>query len=95
MISKQYVKSRDVMKVTFEVDFAPEADTVEVAGEFNNWQPQQMRRLKSGVHKLALDLEPGNSYQYRYRVDGAWKNDWAADRYAPNGFGSDNSIVEC
>ena len=32
--------------------------------------------------------------QHRYLVDGQmWANDEAADAYAPNEFGSDNSIV--
>ncbi len=95
MLSKQYIKSRDAMKVTFTVDFAKKADLVEVAGDFNEWNPQPMKRLKSGMHKTAFDLEPGNAYQYRYRVDGVWENDWAADEYIPNGLGQDNSVVLC
>ncbi len=95
MLSKQYIKSRDAMKVTFTVDFAKKADLVEVAGDFNEWNPQPMKRLKSGTHKTAFDLEPGNAYQYRYRVDGVWENDWAADEYIPNGLGQDNSVVLC
>ncbi|NUQ38951.1 MAG: isoamylase early set domain-containing protein [Caldilineales bacterium] len=95
MLSKQYIKSRDVMKVTFEVDFAPDAERVELLGEFNGWQPQQLRKLKSGVHKIAFDLAPGASYEYRYRIDGVWANDAAPDRYAPTRFGVTNSVVEC
>lgn len=95
MLTKKYIKARDAMKVTFEVDFAKEAETVELAGEFNGWQPQPLSKLKSGVHKLAVELEPGRSYQYRYRIDGAWENDWAADAYVPTTLGIDNSVVEC
>jgi len=95
MLIKQYIKSRNAMKVAFEVDFAQNAEIVEIAGEFNDWQPQQLRKLKSGVHKIALDLAPGASYEYRYRIDGVWANDWAADRYIPNRFGATNSVVEC
>ena len=95
MLSKQFIKSRDAMKVTFTVDFAQDAGVVEVAGEFTDWQPEQMKKLKNGTYKYVRDLKPGQTYQYRYRVDGAWENDWSADAYAPNGFGDDNSIVSC
>jgi 1,4-alpha-glucan branching enzyme len=95
MLSKQYVKSRDAMKVTFTVDFASDADLVEVAGDFNEWSPQPLKKLKSGAYKTALDLEPGQAYQFRYRIDGVWENDWAADDYVANGLGEDNSVVMC
>ena len=83
------------MKVTFTVDFAENANQVEVAGDFNDWNPQPLKKLKSGQHKATFELEPGQSYQYRYRIDGAWQNDWQADDYIPNGFGQDNSVVFC
>ncbi len=95
MVNKKYVKSRDAMKVTFTVDFAKKTDVVEVAGDFNEWKPQPMKKYKNGTHKLALELEPGQAYQYRYRLDGTWENDWAADDYTPNGLGEDNSVVLC
>ena len=95
MLRKQYIKSRDAMKVTFTVDFASDANQVEVAGDFNDWSPQPLKKLKSGSYKTALDLEPGQVYQYRYRIDGVWENDWAADDYIANGLGEDNSVVMC
>ena len=95
MINKRYVKSRDAMKVTFTVDFAPDAKAVEVAGDFSEWTPLPMKRLKNGVYKTTVDLSPGQAYQYRYLIDGAWENDRAADGYVPNGFGEENSLVVC
>jgi len=95
MITKKFVNSRQVSKVTFRVDFAKQAQEVELAGDFNDWHPQAMKRLKTGEYKLNLNLTPGQSYQYRYRIDGKWENDWAADRYIANGMGSDNSVVDC
>jgi len=36
----------------------------------------------------------GREYAFRYRVDGErWENDPGADKYVPNPFGSDNSVV--
>ncbi len=95
MISKKYVKTRKATKVTFRVDFAKDATTVELAGDFNDWQPQPMKRLANGDFKAELYLEPGSSYEYRYRIDGQWENDWAADRYVANAMGTDNSVVDC
>ena len=43
---------------------------------------------------LTLELQSGKEYQFRYLVNGTdWYNDWDADRYVPNPFGGDNSVV--
>jgi 1,4-alpha-glucan branching enzyme len=95
MLKKKYTKSGPV-KVTFEVDHLPDADTVEVLGDFNQWQPETLQKFKNGKHKITKDLEPGNDYQFRYRVDGErWENDPDADRYQPNEYGEENSVVVC
>ncbi len=53
-----------------------------------------MQRVDDGTWSLTLDLESGRDYQYRYRTsDDVWHNDPAADAYAPNPHGSDNSVV--
>lgn len=95
MLSKKFVKSRNIAKLTFEVDFAPGASQVELIGEFNGWHPQSLTRGKDGVYKLTLEAPTGRAYAYRYRIDGAWANDQGADSYKPNGFGGYNSVVEC
>ena len=42
-----------------------------------------------------LDLEPETRYEFRYLLDGeVWYNDTAAAAYAPNEFGTHNSVVE-
>ena len=54
-----------------------------------------MMNTKDGSFTLTLSLEPTREYRFRYLLDGeCWENDWAADRYAPNSFGSEDSIVE-
>lgn len=41
-----------------------------------------------------LELEPEQSYQFRYLVNGEqWLNDWHADAYTPGGYGQDNGVV--
>jgi hypothetical protein len=43
---------------------------------------------------VTLELAPGKAYQFRYLLDGdRWENDWRADRYVPNPYGGDNSVV--
>ena len=95
MLQKRYIKTRKTMKVTFRVDFARKAEQVELLGDFSGWEPIPMKRTKKGVYQHTIELAPGKSYQYRYKIDGDWANDWAADAYAPNGLGDDNSVVIC
>ncbi len=62
-------------QVNFE--FADDkAETVCVAGTFNNWDPQASPLRKSGAGEWCLQmwLEPG-TYEYRFLVDGQWKMD--------------------
>ncbi len=98
-ISKQYLKTRPVSKVTFRVpaEIAAGCDHVSLVGEFNGWDPQatRMRRLKSGEFKVTVDLEVGREYQYRYLLDQQrWTNDESADRYVPAGVpDAENSVV--
>lgn len=43
---------------------------------------------------LTLTLDPEREYQFRYLVNGtSWQNDAAADKYVPNAYGDDNSVV--
>ncbi len=54
-----------------------------------------MKRRKDGSFTLTISLKPGRQYRFRYLLDGErWENDRAADAYAPNPFGSDDSVVE-
>lgn len=96
MLKKQFVKNKPVCKVTFYT--APElnAEQVALVGDFNNWDAQatQMEPLKDGRFKVTIELDLGNEFQFRYLVDGKdWHNDWEADKYVPNPFSGDNSVV--
>lgn len=98
-IEKKFLKTRPVCKVTFTLpgEAAPEAETVCVMGEFNKWSRDAtpMKRQKNGGFSVSLNLETGRAYRFRYLIDG-WKfeNDWAADRYEPNPYGGEDSVVE-
>jgi len=98
-LSKKYLKSRPVSKVTFRLprEAAAGVDHACLVGEFNDWNPAatSMQKLKSGDFKVTMDLDVGREYQYRYLLDGQiWANDEAADRYVPAGVpDADNSVV--
>jgi hypothetical protein len=51
-------------------------------------------RLTDTGWVATIELDPGQSYQYRYLINGTeWHNDWQADRYEPNQYGGDNSVI--
>lgn len=97
-LKKQVLKSKPVCKVTFRVskDLVNQADSVVLAGDFNNWDTTAtMNKLKSGEFTSQVLLEKGKSYEFRYLVDGEkWCNDPAADRYVANSYGEENSVVD-
>ena len=102
MLKKQYIKSRKVSKVTFAMPKAElpggiEAESVYLAGEFNDWDvtATPMKPNSKGVYKVTLELEPDREYQFRYLVNSEhWCNDWHADAYTPGSFGKDNCVVD-
>jgi len=71
---------------------APDADQVVVVGSFNGWDPSG-RPLKKGVWgvwRTHVLLEPG-VYEYRFRVDGEWRNDPESEA-VPNPYGTLNNL---
>ncbi|MDH4028111.1 MAG: isoamylase early set domain-containing protein [Nitrospirota bacterium] len=85
-------------KVTFRLpkEAAPDASVVMVAGEFNNWDASQvkMRKLKNGDFKATVELPCDKEFRFKYLIDSQrWENDWAADKYAPNEYGGEDSVV--
>ncbi len=97
-IKKQYLKSKPVAKVTLSlpVEAAPKAKEVKVIGDFTDWQGGiAMKKQKTGEYKASVDLPVGNTYQFRYLIDGEnWLNDWEADAYVNSGVSlEDNSVV--
>jgi 1,4-alpha-glucan branching enzyme len=98
-IRKRYLKARPACQVTFVLpkDAAPAAESVCILGEFNDWSQDAhpLKRLKGGDFTVTLELETGRAYRFRYIIDG-WKyeNDWYADRYEPNPYGGEDSVVD-
>jgi 1,4-alpha-glucan branching enzyme len=87
---------RSARRVTFELPADVGGDTVHLCGEFNEWSTTAtpLARRKDGRFSTTLSLPGGRSYRYRFLVDQKrWENDWAADAYVPNVFGTDDSVL--
>lgn len=96
MLKKSYSKTGSKCRVTFKLPAEVEADNVTLLGEFNEWDTDShpMKQLKDGSFSLTLSLPAGQDYRFRYLLDGKrWENDWAADAYLPNQYGTEDSIV--
>ena len=99
-ISKKYLKSNEVCKVTFKLESEKvlKAKKVELLGSFNNWKPSKetsMKKLKAGSFTKTVDLPTASEYQFRYNIDGKlWENESNADRLEYNGYGAEqNSVI--
>jgi 1,4-alpha-glucan branching enzyme len=66
---------------------------VELAGDFNSWQPIRMRKRKNGSYVAVVALAPG-IYDYKFVVDGQWRADPDNSAWAMNPYGTLNSVVE-
>lgn len=97
-IKKQFLKSKPVCKVSFKLNAkdAIGAKTVQIVGEFNNWDQSttEMNELKSGDFTQTLNLEQNKNYQFRYLLDGVkWSNEVEADSKTGNEFNEYNDVI--
>jgi hypothetical protein len=94
MPDKRILAQRGLVEVTFTLPPQVTASAVELVGDFTSWTAVPMDRREDGGWETRLELAPGRSYQYRFRIDGdRWENDWEADEYRSNDFGQDNSVL--
>lgn len=93
-IKKQYLKNKSNCKVTFSIE-AKDAQNVSVIGDFNHWNAKAdpLKKLKNGTFKGTVDLQKGQSYEFRYVVDGDYVNDEEADDYLWNDFAAGENGV--
>jgi len=93
-IKKQYLKNKSICKVTFSIA-AKDATKVSVIGDFNDWDAKAapLKKLKNGTFKGTIDLKKGQSYEFRYVVDGDYINDEEADDYLWNNFAAGENGV--
>jgi 1,4-alpha-glucan branching enzyme len=79
-------------KETFSF-FHPGATQVELVGDFTDWErnPIQLKKQKDGTWKTTVSLDPGE-HEYRFRVDGEWRDDVDCTMFRPNPFGQQNCV---
>ncbi|MGL1889299.1 MAG: isoamylase early set domain-containing protein [Reichenbachiella sp.] len=98
-IKKQFLKTKDLYKVTWTMDkkTANGAGSVFLSGNFNEWslEANPMEKLKNGSFKLIMELPKGQEYQFRYLLDNKnWLNEEKADGFTDNQLSNEpNSIL--
>jgi len=95
-MKKTYAKKGNKCRVTFELLAEAKAQKAFVCGEFNDWDKteHELVRRKRGNFSISISLDTGKEYRFRYWVDDDhWENDWEADKYVPNDYGSEDSVI--
>lgn len=87
----QKIKKR---RVTFSLQSA-DAKKVYLTGSFNGWNPQKhpMHQNKNGEWEKTVII-PSGIYEYKFWVDGQWKEDPKNNLTCLNCFGTRNSILD-
>ncbi len=98
MIRKSFVETENetIARIMFVLPDSIWAETIHLVGDFNNWNraSHPFGRDSTGKWTLTIELELGRAYQFRYLCDDKqWMNDWGADAYVYNPYGSDNFVV--
>lgn len=94
---RKQAESKGLCMVTFELPAEVAATAVHLCGEFNDWSATAtpLVRREDGSFTVTLPLDVGRTYRFRYLLDDErWENDWEADCYVPNEFGSEDSVVQ-
>jgi len=83
----------DLREVVFHFDNTG-SNRVQIAGEFNNWIPDQgvKTEIQDGSLQKIVRVKPGG-YEYRVIIDGVWQQDPANPETAPNDMGGYNSLL--
>ncbi len=82
--------------VHFEL-VAPEAKSVFLVGDFNDWQPGELKLSDTkggGVWQITVRLRKGVVYRYNFLIDGTrWEPDPSSPRQVDDGFGGKTSVL--
>lgn len=74
---------------------APQARSVQIAGDFNDWVPDAsttLQRNMDGTWQGTFRL-PEGQYEYKFLMDGTWVNDPANPKKVANVFGTTNDVL--
>lgn len=95
MLTKKFFKTKDEAEVTFEFNRS-DVTSAALVGDFNDWQAIEMKfNKKSKTFTAKVRLPKDGQFHFRYLLNNSeWENDYQADQYLPNAFGSENSVVQ-
>jgi hypothetical protein len=91
-----YYGVNQVSDAVMFVTLYPRAHSVQIAGDFNGWQPEASCMERVGEHgtwRARMDLPKGR-YRYRLVVDGQWQQDPYNENMEMNPYGDYNSVLE-
>jgi len=97
MLKKNYTKTGKFCRVTFKIHPGTSARSVALCGDFNDWDKKAsiMKYLKDGSFSVTVTLAANSEYRFKYLLgEYQWENDWDADGYIRNDFGSEDSVVK-
>jgi len=84
---------RNTRKVTFRLK-SSKARQVSLAGDFNGWDAgaNPLRKDKDGLWVTSLVL-PAGRYEFKFNVDGKWRENVEDESTVPNSCGTFNNVV--
>jgi hypothetical protein len=95
-ITKNYQTAKGICKVTFSHPSTDGIKTIQVLGDFNNWDSKTAPKMKKGKSEFStiIELAAGQAYQFKYLINGSnWENDTNADNYVQSPFGGQHNGV--
>lgn len=93
----QFIPPRHKKTQSVHIEFSDSvAESVAIAGTFNDWRPEVTPMIAVGEGRWVKDLAlPPGTYEYRLVVDGCkWVPDPQARETALNPFGGCNSVLK-
>jgi len=79
--------------VKFSVKPVNGVKAAELAGDFTDWRPMEMKKQKDGTFAATVPLVSG-SYQYKFVLNGEWVVDPDNNSWALNPYGTLNSVAQ-
>ena len=96
MIHKKQSPNGNRVVVTFEIPGTIWADRINLVGDFNNWDCENLpfRHNSEDNWSVEVELDQGQEVRFRYLIDGeTWGCDWHADKHVQGDDGQPHSIV--
>jgi 1,4-alpha-glucan branching enzyme len=96
LVTLGVLKASSTVSIRFVLS-APEARSVTLVADFNNWSPEGYslsRSHESGDWELVVPLRKGRSYVYNFVIDGEeWLPDPSAQGTIDDGLGGQASYI--